>query len=90
MRKGLTVRENVRLIEASPAQLFFVAARRCTERLGGWDPDVILHLGSTRAITILTNTSRTRRERERERRGDVKSVRARLGRAMTQLCFSLH
>lgn len=32
-RKGLTVRENVRLIEASFAQLFLVAARHCTERL---------------------------------------------------------
>lgn len=34
-RKGLTVRENVRLIEASFAQLFLVAVRHCTERLGG-------------------------------------------------------
>lgn len=34
-RKGLTVRENVRLIEASFAQLFLVAVRHCTERPGG-------------------------------------------------------
>lgn len=32
-RKGLTVKENVRLIEASFAQLFLVAARHCSERL---------------------------------------------------------
>lgn len=32
-RKRLTVRENVRLIEASFAQLFLVAVRYCTERL---------------------------------------------------------
>lgn len=32
-RKGLTVRENVRLIEASFAQLFLVAARHCSKRL---------------------------------------------------------
>lgn len=45
-RKGLTVRENVRLIEASFAQLFLVAVRHCAERLGRWDPDVILRQGS--------------------------------------------
>lgn len=46
-RKGLTVRENVRLIEASFAQLFLVAARHCAARgCRGWDPDVLLRRGS--------------------------------------------
>lgn len=34
-RKGLAVRENVRLIEASFAQLFLVFVRRCMERPRG-------------------------------------------------------
>lgn len=41
-KKRLTVRENVRLIEASFAQLFLVAARHCSKRLRGWNPDVLL------------------------------------------------